>query len=123
MSKNDILELANENNNDECYEDALNSEERFVHNYIQDHKSEFSAEALAVLDKATQLVKDSFKYRQLFDESHPEYQINNWDCGFYQIKALLKEFMPNELKEFRQLYKQLADKMRPMIYELGFLRK
>lgn len=123
MSKNDILELANENNNDKCYEDALNSEERFVYNYIQDHKSEFSAEALAVLDKATQLVKDSFKYRQLFDESHPEYQINNWDCGWYQLKALLKEFMPNELKEFRALYKQLADKMRPMIYELDFLRK
>ena len=94
-----------------------------MYNYIQDHKSEFSAEALAVLDKATQLVKDSFKYRQLFDESHPEYQINNWDCGWYQLKALLKEFMPNELKEFRALYKQLADKMRPMIYELGFLRK
>lgn len=27
------------------------------------------------------------------------------------------------LKEFRSLYKQLADKMRPMIYELGFLKK
>ena len=45
----------------------------------------------------------------MFNESHPEYQINNWDCGFYQIKALLKEFMPDDLKEFRALYKQLAE--------------
>ena len=31
--------------------------------------------------------------------------------------------MPDELKEFRTIYKQLADKMRPMVYELGFLKK
>lgn len=43
--------------------------------------------------------------------------------GWYQVKAILKEYMPNELKEFRELYKKLADKMRPMVYELGFLRK
>ena len=73
--------------------------------------------------QANDLVKSSFKYRELFNESHPEYQINNWDCGFYQIKALLKEFMPDDLKEFRTIYKQLADKMRPMVYELGFLKK
>ena len=53
----------------------------------------------------------------------PEVQILNWDCGWYQIKQLLKEFMPNELKEFNALFKTLADKMRPQIYELGFLKK
>ena len=75
-----------------------------------------------MLDKATELVKSSFKYREMFNESHHEYQINNWDCGFYQIKALLKEFMPNELKTFRTLHKQLGDKIRPQVYELGFLK-
>ena len=58
----------------------------------------------------------------MFNESHPECQINNWDAGWYQIKALLKEFMPDDLKEFRVLYKQLADKMRQQVYELGFLK-
>ena len=67
-------------------------------------------------------VWSSFKYREVFNESHQEYQINNWDFGFYQIKALLKEFMPDDLKEFRVLYKQLADKMRRQVYELGFLK-
>lgn len=123
MSKQEIMDLAEKHHNDYTYEDALNSDERFVYNKLQEIKDDLSPEAKAVLDKATDLVKLSFKYRELFNESHPEYQINNWDCGFYQIKALLKEFMPNELKEFRQLYKQLADKMRPMVYELGFLRK
>ena len=122
MSKQEMLDLAEEYNNDYTYEDALNSEERFVYLKLQEIKDDISPEAKAVLDKATDLVKKSFKYREMFNESHPEYQINNWDCGFYQIKALLKEFMPDDLKEFRVLYKQLADKMRPMIYELGLLK-
>ena len=123
MSKQEMLDLAEEYNNDYTYEDALNSEERFVYLKLKEIKDNLSPEAKAVLDKATDLVKKSFKYREMFNESHPEYQINNWDCGFYQIKALLKEFMPDDLKEFRALYKQLADKMRPMVYELGFLKK
>ena len=41
----------------------------------------------------------------------------------YQIKAILKKYMKDELKEFKELYKKLAEKMLPMVYELGFLRK
>lgn len=123
MSKQEMLDLAEKYKNDYTYEDALNSEERFAYTKLQEIKDNLSPEAKAVLDKATELVKKSFKYREMFNESHPEYQINNWDCGFYQIKALLKEFMPDDLKDFRNIYKQLADKMRPKVYELGFLKK
>ena len=122
MSKQEMLDLAEKYNNDYTYEDALNSEERFVYLKLQEIKDDLSPEAKAVLDKATDLVKKSFKYREMFNESHQEYQINNWDCGFYQIKALLKEFMPDDLKEFRVLYKQLGDKIRQQVYELGFLK-
>ena len=31
--------------------------------------------------------------------------------------------MPEELKNFRELVRKLADKMRPAVYGLGFLRK
>ena len=122
ISKQEMLDLAEEYNNDYTYEDALNSEERFVYLKLQEIKDDLSPEAKAVLDKATDLVKSSFKYREMFNESHPEYQINNWDAGWYQIKALLKEFMPNELKTFRTLHKQLGDKIRQQVYELGFLK-
>ena len=122
MSKQEMLDLAEKYNNDYTYEDALNSEERFVYLKLQEIKDDLSLEAKAVLDKAIDLVKSSFQYREMFNESHPEYQINNWDCGFYQIKALLKEFMPNELKTFRTLHKQLGDKIRQQVYELGFLK-
>ena len=46
----------------------------------------------------------------------------NWDCGWYQLKFMLKEYMPEEMKIFSEKFKRLADKMRPMVYELGFLK-
>lgn len=34
-----------------------------------------------------------------------------------------QEYLKDELEEFKSLYKKLSDKMLPMVYELGFLRK
>lgn len=120
MSKADIMQLANDYGFDFTFNDANVSNERYVYTKLQG--IELSEEAKAVLDKAIELTKASFKYREMFDEEHPEYQIMNWDCGWYQIKGMLKEYMPEALKEFNELYKKLADKMRPMVYELGFLK-
>ena len=120
MSKDEVMELANENNLDFTYNDARVSNERYVYTKLQ--QIDLSKEAQAVLDKATELTINSFKYRELFNDEHPEYQILNWDCGWYQIKGMLKEFMPQEYKEFAELFKALAEKMRPMVYELGFLK-
>lgn len=123
MSKDEIENLANDNENDECYEDVKNNgEDRFVFKFIEEHKDEFSKEAIEVLEKAKDLIRRSFKYSKFFNDDNPDYQIQNWDCGWYQIKAVLKQYMPNELKEFRELYKRFAEKMKPMVYELGFLR-
>ena len=120
MSKNEILELADECSNDECYMDARTDNERYVYELLQNIT--LSPEAQAVLDYARDLTRKTFKYRKLFDESHPDYQINGWDIGYYQLKALWKEYAPNEFKEFKELFKNLANKMRPMVYELGFLK-
>lgn len=124
MSKQDILDLAlGENPNDEVYEDIQNfaDDERFVYKKLQEVT--LSEDAQEVLDKARELVKLSFKYRKYFDSEHHEYHINTWDAGWYQIKGLCKEYLPEELKEFNQLYKQFEDRMRPLVYELGFLYK
>ena len=120
MSKSEIESLALKYNNDDCFNDAHSSKERFVYTKLQDIS--LSPEAQAVLDKANDIVRKTFKYREQFNKEHPEYQINNWDCGFYQIKVLCREYMPELLKEFKEVYKVLADKMRPMVYTLGFLK-
>lgn len=120
MSKNDIMQLANDYGFDFTFNDANVSSERYVYTKLQG--IELSQEAKAVLNMAIDLVNASFKYREMFYEEHLEYQIMNWDCGWYQIKGMLKEYMPNALKEFNELFKALGDKMRPMVYELGFLK-
>lgn len=121
LSTSTMQKLAEKFDNDDCYDDALTSDERFVYKYLQNIT--LSKEAQAVLDYATKLVYQSFEFRQMFDDDYPDYQINNWDCGYYQLKALWKAYMPEELAKFRTLFNNLANKMRPMVYELGFLKK
>lgn len=122
MSKKSILDLAEQYNNADCYEDCITSEDSFAYNKLTERADTLTDMVIKVLAAGRDLVINSFQYRELFNESHPEYQINNWDCGFYQLKALLKEFMPDDLKTFRTLHKQLGDKIRHQVYELGFLK-
>lgn len=120
LSNKEIENLSNTNGFTQTYNDARTSKERYVYNKLQ--TITLSAEAQAVLDKASDIVRNTFKYRELFNQEHPEYQIMNWDCGWYQIKALAKEYAKSDYEEFVKLYKKLADKMRPMVYILGFLK-
>lgn len=120
MAKDEIVKLADMYQNYECYKDAIDDDDRYFHYLLQ--SITLSKEAQAVLDKANEIVRNTFKYREMFDQEHPEYQINNWDCGWYQIKALAKEYDKAEYDEFVTLFKALAEKMRPMVFELGFLK-
>ena len=121
MSREEMMLLANENGNDVCYQDANVSTDRYVYNLLQNIT--LSEEAQLVLDKACELVRKTFKYRMMFDEDNENYQINNWDASYYQMKPLWKEYAKDDFEEFKSLYKKLGDKMRHMVYELGFLRK
>lgn len=127
MSAKDIADMATgrtspeDINNDVCDDIENFGDNRFVYKKLQ--TVTLSPDAQAVLDKATELVKSSFKYRKQFNQEHPEYHINTWDAGWYQIKGMLKQYDPEGLKQFNELYKQLEDRMRPLVYELGFLYK
>lgn len=120
LSNKEIENLSNTNGFTQTYNDARTSKERYVYNKLQ--TITLSPEAQDVLDKASDIVRNTFKYRELFNQEHPEYQIMNFDCGWYQIKALAKEYAKSDYEEFVKLYKKLADKMRPMVYTLGFLK-
>lgn len=121
MSKQEILDIADELGQDEIYEDIKEfGNERYVYKLLQ--TIELSKEAKDVLNKAIELTKISFKYRGVFNEYKPEYNINTWDAGWYQIKGLLNEYKKEDLKAFNELYRKLEEKMRPMVYELGFLK-
>lgn len=142
MSREEIMQLAETNKLYDTYEEVRTDKERFVYQLLElangNGNASFeaslpeqtrnalpetlSADALAVLEKAREITRKTFPFRQLFHDEHPEYQILNWDCGWYQIKALAKEYAKSEMAEFDTLYKLLANKMRPMVYEIGFLK-
>jgi hypothetical protein len=124
MSKNEMTGLANQNNYTELYNDARTDSDRYVHTLLFGEEGiydQLSNEAKDVLDSATNLVRLSFGMRRNFadDTNH----LNSWDAGYAQLKLLWKEYYPEQFKEFRAKYKVLEDKMRPMVYELGFLLK
>jgi hypothetical protein len=124
MSKERMLELANDNHYTELYNDARTSNNRYVYELLfgeQDIYNKLSPDAKLVLDKATELVEKSMRQRHLIadDTNH----LNSWDAGYAQLKLVWKEYFPDEFKDFRQLYKNLEDRMRPLVYELGFLLK
>jgi hypothetical protein len=124
MSKNNMRELANQNNYTELYNDVRTDSDRYVNTLLFGEDGiydQLSDEAKDVLDSASNLVRLSFGMRRNFaDDTN---QLNSWDAGYAQLKLLWKEYYPEQFKEFRDKYKVLEDKMRPMVYELGFLLK
>ena len=124
MSKNRMKELADENGYDNLYNDARTSADRHVYKLLFGEEriyDRLSDDAKAVLDKATELVEQSMELRQVManDENH----LDSWDAGYAQLKLVWKEYFQEDFQEFRQLYKNLEDRMRPLVYELGFLMK
>jgi hypothetical protein len=124
MSRDQMKELADNLGYDELYNDARTASDRHVYKLLFGEEriyDKLSPDAKAVLDKATELVELSMEMRQVManDENH----LNSWDAGYAQLKLVWKEYFPEQFKEFRQLYKNMEDRMRPLVYELGFLMK
>ena len=124
MSKNEMLELSNQNNYSDLYNDARTDSDRHVYKLLFGEEriyDKLSPDAKLVLDKATELVRKSMQMREIF--ANNENHLKSWDSGYAQLKLIWKEYYADEFKEFRQLYKNLEDRMRPLVYELGFLLK
>ena len=108
-------------------EEELNApsafESDFMLKYIKNLK--FSSEAKAVLKEAKELWKEYFN--QEFPRSIKEnLKLNRADVGWYQVRNALKENekeagVPVSFSAFENAYKTLADKLRPKVYEYGFL--
>lgn len=125
MSKDTMMDLANEHHDDFMFNDArTTSKERYVFTLLQkpEVSQHLSDTAKQLLSMATDMTVKSMKYRTLFESDHPEYHIHTWDAGYYQLKNLWKEYLPEDFKRFRELFKSFGNELRPMVYSLGFLR-
>jgi hypothetical protein len=124
ISKDVMKSLGDKHGYDELYNDVRTDSDRYVHKLLFGQEriyDKLSPDAKLVLDKATELVEKSMDVRKLMsdDTNH----LNSWDAGYAQLKLVWKEYFSEDFKEFRQLYKNMEDRMRPLVYELGFLIK
>ena len=83
----------------------------------------FSPEARAVLDEGRALWR-RFHATQFPRKIRDELKLNRLDAGWYQVRRALEAYGETELTDFdpfRAAYAALGDKLRPQVYEFGFL--
>jgi len=101
-------------------------ESDFMVQYLKDKKQ--SKEAKAVLAEGKKLWQAYFEHTDV-RAVRDELKLNRADVGWYQVRNALKkrnesgDFVPVSFKPFEEAYKTLSEKLQPMVYELGFLRK
>jgi len=83
----------------------------------------FSPEAQAVLDEGRKLWT-RFHAIDFPHKIRDELKLNRADAGWYQIRKALEQYGNTELTDFdsfKSAYAALGNKLRPMVFELGFL--
>ncbi|MBA4048509.1 MAG: hypothetical protein C0476_08215 [Sphingomonas sp.] len=83
----------------------------------------FSLEAQVVLDEGRKLFQ-RFHATSFPNKIRQEYKLNRADAGWYQVRRALEAYGDTELTDFdpfKAAYAALTEKLRPMVYELGFL--
>jgi hypothetical protein len=100
-------------------------ESDFMVRYLEE--KEFSAEATAVLARGRELWSAYFTHTDPYTVRE-ELKLNRPDVGWYQIRQALKrrnevgDVPPVSFAEFETAYKALSEKLRPQVFELGFLK-
>lgn len=100
-------------------------ESDFMVQYLRDKK--LSSEAKKVLEEGRKLWQAYFVHTDNHTVRN-ELKLNRADVGWYQIRNALKarntsgDYVPVSFVNFEAAYKQLGDKLRPMVFELGFLK-
>jgi hypothetical protein len=93
--------------------------------YLKDKT--LSTEAQAVLQKGKELWQAYFSQTDV-RAVREELKLNRADVGWYQVRKALQarnssgDFPPVSFKPFEEAYKNLSEKLQPMVYELGFLK-
>ena len=93
------------------------------------YTTNMSNEASDVIVKYKNLLIALEPFRKEFMKNHQELQLDRWDASYLQYKGtkkigfFAKEYAKKEYDEFTTAYKNLGEKIRPGIYNFGFLTK
>ena len=81
-----------------------------------------------LINQATELLKESYPYREEFAVANPILQLDRWDAGYKQLKPFWED-LSNNNDEFKAKYDKFkADfiafkkAIKPMVWKFGFLK-
>lgn len=80
-----------------------------------------SPEARECGDLLNALLGDTLPHRESFATSRPELHLMAHDAGLYQLKHLFKEYSPAGWAALQVAFRALGDKLRPGVFDHGFL--
>lgn len=101
------------------YDDMRGDKDRFVAKEIA--KRTFSNEAQNVLKYAKEVWLDTLEQRPLIWDDYPEFYLQAWDAGWFQIKQIQKKFNTDNYARFQDAFASLKDKLEQNTYKLGML--
>lgn len=110
-------------------EQEVNAPERFESDFMVQYLKgkKLSAESKLVMICGLELWRAYFSHTDAHT-IREEYKLNRADVGWYQIRNALKkrnesgDYPPVDFSDFETAYTALGDKLRPQVYELGFLK-
>ena len=111
-------------------EAEVGSHDRFESDFMVQYLKgiKLSSEAQTVLAEGKKLWQDYFAHTDV-RSVRDELKLNRPDVGWYQVRKALQyrnasgDFPPVSFKAFEEAYKALTEKLQPMIYDLGFLKR
>lgn len=111
-------------------EEEVTAPGRFESDFMVRYMSDkvFSPEAANVLAEGKKLWQAFFAHTDV-RSVRDELKLNRPDAGWYQVRKALQarnasgDFPLISFKPFETAYKELTEKLQPMVYELGFLRQ
>jgi hypothetical protein len=110
-------------------EAEVGSPERFESDFMSQYlvDRQFSSESQSVLDAGLELWKAYFSKTDVH-VVREEFKLNRPDVGWYQIRNALAarnksgDYEPINFEPFEMAYKALSEKLKPQVYEFGFLK-
>lgn len=110
-------------------EEEVNSPERFESDFMVQYLAdkELSTEAQKVLEAGKKLWQAYFERTDVASVRN-ELKLNRADVGWYQIRKALQarnqsgDYAPVNFSPFEGVYMALSEKLRPLVYEFGFLK-
>jgi hypothetical protein len=111
-------------------EEEVNSPDRFEKDTLVKYLSDkqLSLESKNVLVEGKKLWQAYFTTTDM-RSIRDEFKLNRADVGWYQVRKALQarnesdDYVPISFKPFEEAYKALTEKLQPMVYDLGFLKR